>query len=383
MKLGSLLAGVALCVTSSAFAVSSLLHCRDLLSIPEIAYLQDLQDQRLIDERHLGRLAEDLSRGVVTNPILPEEAVVAGRAWIHRQGLQAYLRPGLSESQRMELKGWLQFSLKTESAARGERNQIQAETLETYSKMEFHQIDAPVTFYSSAFGQLSQVALTSSFELMATHVTQWQWARLMETNPSCFGTYPRPVPIHIGQQTIQIQPNLPVNNVSWDDVQRLTQRMDRMSIEDDSRLYELIPDHRKGDRYRLPTLAEWECVMSHQDQDVRRNVEESAWFVENSGGQPHEVGDLKPLIYESGKRFFDLTGNVRQWLEDWYTSVRYDEREQVDPRGPAQGINRALVGGDFTSDRFMFLGPPMVTYALPGWSGITAGFRLVRVRLLR
>jgi Sulfatase-modifying factor enzyme 1 len=72
-----------------------------------------------------------------------------------------------------------------------------------------------------------QVTLSKPFYLGIYEVTQGQWQAVMGTNPSHF----------------QGDSNLPVENVSWDDVQEFLRRLN-------TRI--------GGATYRLPTAAEWE-----------------------------------------------------------------------------------------------------------------------------
>jgi formylglycine-generating enzyme required for sulfatase activity len=49
----------------------------------------------------------------------------------------------------------------------------------------------------------------------------------------------------------------------------------------------------------------------------------------------------------NGFQIYDAAGNVREWVADWYGP--YTEAETTDPKGPAQGEERAIRGGDFNS----------------------------------
>ena len=73
-------------------------------------------------------------------------------------------------------------------------------------------------------------------------------------------------------------------------------------------------------------------------------------------------------------QLFDTAGNVREWVADWYSP--YSVSEKADPKGPAQGEEHAIRGGDFNS-------PPkgLRTSAREHWKGDKGdnrtGFRCV------
>jgi formylglycine-generating enzyme required for sulfatase activity len=71
---------------------------------------------------------------------------------------------------------------------------------------------------------------------------------------------------------------------------------------------------------------------------------------------------------------FDLSGNVWEWVGDWYEQVSL---AGVDMQGPASGSNRVLRGGSWGRD------PQYARVAIR--SGFTPGVRNDRlgVRLLR
>lgn len=122
--------------------------------------------------------------------------------------------------------------------------------------------------------------------------------------------------------------NLPMADVSYQDVQKFL----------------LAIQMRTGLKYRLPTEAEWErCCRGGGQASQYGPLDEIAWHVENSGGQPHPVGTKRPNDFG----IYDMLGNVWEWCGDWYGAKYYAESPDSDPSGPAQGKRRIVRGGGF------------------------------------
>ncbi|MDR3013083.1 MAG: formylglycine-generating enzyme family protein, partial [Chitinispirillales bacterium] len=110
-----------------------------------------------------------------------------------------------------------------------------------------------------------------------------------------------------------------------------------------------------GRVFRLPTEAEWEfAARGGNDSDGfmfsgSNSIDDVAWYTGNSGytTPTHAVGGKDPN--ELG--LFDMTGNVLEWVSDWYGTVYADRESGVtDPAGPATGYNRVIRGGSRTSN---------------------------------
>ena len=88
--------------------------------------------------------------------------------------------------------------------------------------------------------------------------------------------------------------------------------------------------------YRLPTEAEWEYA-AHGGQNGQGylyagsdNPNEVAWYVDNSDGGAHPVG--QKTSNELG--LYDMSGNRFEWCWDWYLADYYLESPVLDPQGP-------------------------------------------------
>ena len=127
-----------------------------------------------------------------------------------------------------------------------------------------------------------------------------------------------------------------------------------------------------GYRYRLPTEAEWEYAARAGTTGARYgDLEESAWYWENSGGGTHPVGMKRANAWG----LHDMLGHVWEWTADWYAT--YPTGSVTDPEGPSTGSRRAYRGGGWGS------GARDVRSAgrsgsSPGARYDSIGFRLVR-----
>ena len=159
-----------------------------------------------------------------------------------------------------------------------------------------------------------QVTL-SSYAIGETEVTQALWQAVMGNNPSYFKG-----------------DDLPVADVSWDDCQTFINKLNTLT----------------GQRFRLPTEAEWEFAARggnrshHTKYSGSSSLDEVAWYEDNSGSKTHPVKTKR--ANELG--IYDMAGNVWEWCQDWYGS--YSRRSQSNPTGPGSGSDRVSRGGSWS-----------------------------------
>jgi len=126
----------------------------------------------------------------------------------------------------------------------------------------------------------------------------------------------------------------PVACVSWFDAQDY---IDWKSIND-------------GRKYRFPTEAEWEYAARERGKKIRwagtsdeTELGEYAWYGDNSDEKTHPVGTKKP----NALGLYDMSGNVYEWVNDWYDINYYGESPRDNPKGPSDGLNHVLRGGSW------------------------------------
>ena len=185
----------------------------------------------------------------------------------------------------------------------------------------------------------------SAYGLGKYEVTQAQWKKVMGNNhPSNYKGSSKPV-----------------EGVSWDDVQSFIRKLNQQT----------------GQKYRLPTEAEWEyaCRSGGRDQKYcgSNSVVSVAWYRDNSGNKTHDVGQKQA----NGSGFYDMSGNVWEWVQDWYGSDYYGNSLTNDPKGASGGSRRVIRGGHSSSYAF-YLRSAIRSSNYPDSRVYGLGFRLAR-----
>ena len=154
------------------------------------------------------------------------------------------------------------------------------------------------------------------FYLGEHEVTQGEWKEVMGNNPSEFK--------NCGD-------DCPVETVSWNDVQHYIRKL----------------NNKTGLNYRLPTEAEWEYAARSGGREERyagtskkSELGDYAWYWGNSGKKTHPVKTKQPNFLG----LYDMSGNVYEWVSDWYGKDYYRNSPKDNPKGPGSGKYRVLRG---------------------------------------
>jgi len=112
---------------------------------------------------------------------------------------------------------------------------------------------------------------------------------------------------------------------------------------------------KTGKEYRLPTESEWEyacrvgttSVFGFGDDPNR--LADFAWYEATADSETCEVAKKKPNAWG----LYDMSGNVREWVYDFYSPTAYKEASEkslaVNPKGPKTGKVHVARGGDYSS----------------------------------
>ncbi len=202
-----------------------------------------------------------------------------------------------------------------------------------------------------------------SFYIGKFPVTQRLWTAVMENNPSYYNGCD----------------DCPVESVSWYDAVRFCNKLSEMT---GRKPYYIINGKQvsidtTANGFRLPTEAQWEYAArggrksrgyKYSGSD---NIDEVAWYYDNSDYKTHPVGQKKPN--ELG--LYDMSGNVWEWCWDWYDWNYYSHSPGKNPMGPDAGSGRVLRGGSWGN----FAASARVAYRGhddPGGSWSDGGLRL-------
>ena len=175
-----------------------------------------------------------------------------------------------------------------------------------------------------------QVTL-SSFYIGETEVPQYLWSSFMIINPSRFHYNP---PEEMPMRDSNSEYNnvdysylfdRPVEQVSWNDCQLFIAKLNK----------------RTGRRFRLPTEAEWEFAARGGNLSRGYKYAGSDSISDVTGWE--FATDIIPWGACNELGLNRMSGNVREWCQDWYGS--YSSTAQTDPMGPVTGSSRVVRGG--------------------------------------
>ena len=154
-----------------------------------------------------------------------------------------------------------------------------------------------------------RITLTRAFWLAEEECPQALWMTVNASNPSR-----------------DRGPRLPVERVSWDEVQAWIAVMRQR--------------HPQHPQLRLPTESEWEYACRAGASGVSEALDQLAWFAGNARSQSEETKVRRP----NQLGLYDMLGNVWEWCQDGYGA--YAAAHDHDPLGTGNAL-RVLRGGSW------------------------------------
>ena len=198
-----------------------------------------------------------------------------------------------------------------------------------------------------------KVKINNPFYLGTYPVTQREWKAVMGDNNK---------PSHFNGD------DLPVELVSWDDVQEFIKKL----------------NEKEGtDRYRLPSEAEWEyacragTTTRYSFGDDESKLGDYAWYATSlmslmTKRKTHLVGQKKPNPWG----LYDVHGNVWEWVQDeWHRS--YDGAPTDGSSWERDGADRVIRGGGWCNNAGFCRSAIRVLYD-PRSRASALGFRLLQ-----
>ena len=110
-------------------------------------------------------------------------------------------------------------------------------------------------------------------------------------------------------------------DATWDEWQTFINRLNELT----------------GLKFRMPTEAEWEYAAMGGNRSRgyiyagSNDLNEVAWYEENSGGHYQPVATKKP----NELNLYDMSGNAYEFVSDWF--AHYSSAPQTNPTGPRRG----------------------------------------------
>ena len=201
------------------------------------------------------------------------------------------------------------------------------------------------------------VTLTKGFYLGKYEVTQAQYQAVMTGNTNSLSATP---------SQYSGNPNRPVEQVSWDDVQIFLTRLN--SAEQTAGR---LP---AGWSYVLPTESQWEYACRAGTTTAYSwgvTIAPSNANYGSNVGQTSNVGNYAANPWG----FFDMHGNVWEWVNDRYAAAYPTDNPVIEPAGPASGYNRVQRGGSWRLGGAN-LRSAMRSSVIPGYRYFGMGFRV-------
>ena len=195
-------------------------------------------------------------------------------------------------------------------------------------------------------GPVHHVKISKAFYMSKYEVTQKQWRDVMGSSLN--------------------GDNLPIETVSWNDAQNFIKKLN---------------DKEGGNKYRLPTEAEWEyaaragTTSRYFFGDEESKLGDYAWYSSNSNFTQNDVGQKKPNLWG----LYDMYGGVKEWVQDKYHDNYTGAPTDGSSWESGNSSDRVVRGGHYLASRVSSYRSAFRSAYDPSRDGnLGLGFRLVR-----
>lgn len=183
------------------------------------------------------------------------------------------------------------------------------------------------------------------FRLDRTEVTQSDYAKVMGNNPS--------------SNKENCNGNCPVEKVNWDKARSYCEKVGK----------------------RLPTEAEWEFAAREGGKQVKYGTGKDTISCDYANFKYCKIGKTMPVasFAPNALGIHDMSGNVQEWVSDWYDEEYYSYSPEKNPKGPnaSSRIYRVVRGGS-RDDNERYLRASSRKFKNPNDTSNTFGFRCAR-----
>lgn len=248
--------------------------------------------------------------------------------------------------------------LRDEAAAAEQRRREKQKSTFTMKRVvgSTYTMGSPTTEATRSKHECQHSVTVATFSIGQTEVTQAQWKAVMGGNPSNFKG-----------------DNLPVENVSWNDVQDFIKKLNQM-----------LPAGQKP--YRLPTEAEWEYAAgggasnrtkyagTSNDSELSKYAnfcDSKCPYGWSDNQQTDGYQNTSPVgsFMPNALGLYDMSGNVCEWCQD------LDSPNPSCPASYKTASGRAIRGGGW-DDYGSFCRSAKRSYVKPDLKDFHFGFRL-------